>query len=599
MQRPRELSDEGRVRRLNLIDVALGRRPASLVVRGGAIVNVLTREIYPADVAILGDRIAAVGRVDRAVGPGTVTLDARGKYVTPGFIDQHIHIHETQLNIVEFAAAVLPRGTTGVCTDLYGEMVVSGVKAVRTCLDAAKNLPLKVWFMLGTPGYYQNAPFGGTGWPSLDEMLELVDWPECHGMDDAFASKIAAGDPDILRLVDAVQRRGKRVCGHGSEITGPPLTAWVAYVRATDDHECVDPSEAVEKARLGVRISMREGSGCYNVSAVAKAITEHGVDPRRFCFSTDLISPLQIANDGHIDNAVRTAIHAGVPPLVALQMATLNAAECLRVDEDYGSISPGKAANVLLLEDLAEVRVVGVIANGELVAQDGRMLRALPTVTFPDWARGTVRFPRPLRPADFALRVGARDGEVTVRVIGASGETLLTHELHERMSAREGEVTADTSRDILKIAAVERVRGTGECGAGLIHGFGLQSGAIATTYNSQEQNLIVLGTNDQDMAVAANALARVGGGFVVADGGHVRGILELPLFGLESDQPYDHVVTRLKDLNRSLWELGCRLPAAFHTLGFMGLPVDIGTLKICPKGLIDVWKRDIVSLEVG
>jgi adenine deaminase len=588
-----------RSRRLELIDVALGRKPATLVVRGGKLVNVLTREIYPADVAILGDRFAAVGQVDHTVGPATASIDARGKYLTPGFIDQHIHIHETQLNIVEFAAAVMPRGTTGVVTDLYGEMVVSGVKAVRTCLDAAKGLPLKVWFMLGTPGYYQNTPFGTTGQPSLAEMLELLDWPECHGMDDAFASKIAAADPDMLRLVDAVQGRGKRVCGHGSEITGRPLAAWIAYVRATDDHECVDPAEAVEKARLGVRISMREGSGCYNVSAVAKAVTEYGVDPRRFCFSTDLISPLQIADDGHIDNAVRKSVCAGVPPLIALQMATLNAAECLKVDEDYGSITPGKVADLLLLEDLAEVRVAGVIASGEFVAQDGQMLRPMPTIRFPEWARGTVRFPRPLQPSDFSLRVGSKNDEVTVRVIAASGESLLTRELHERMSTRNGEVTADTARDVLKIAAIERVRGTGECGVGLIRGFGLKSGAIATTYNSQEQNLIVLGTNDQDMALAANTLARVGGGFVIADGGRVKGLLELPLFGLESDQPYAHVVARLRELNHSLRELGCLLPAAFHTLGFMGLPVDIGTLKICPKGLIDVWKREVVSLEVG
>jgi adenine deaminase len=582
----------------DLIDVALGYKPASLVVQGGKLVNVLTREIYPADVAILGDRIAAVGQVDYAIGLETTTIDAHGKYVTPGLIDQHIHIHETQLNIVQFAAAVLPRGTTGVCTDFYGEMVVSGVKAVRACLNAARGLPLKVWFMLGTPGYYQNAPFGATGWPSLDEMLELVDWPECHGMDDAFASKIAAGDPEILRLVDAVQSRGKRVCGHGSEIGGRPLNAWMAYVRATDDHECVDPAEAVEKARLGLHISMREGSGCYNVSAVAKAITEYGVDPRRFCFSTDLISPLQIAEDGHIDNAMRNAIRGGIPPIVAVQMATLNAAECLNVDVDYGSITPGKVADLLLLEDLAEVRVAGVIASGGLVAQDGRMLMSLTSVQFPEWAYGTVQFPRPLTPADFALRVGRRDGDVMARIITASGHSLLTGEVHERVPVRDGEVMPDISRDILKIAAIERVRGTGELGVGLIRGFGLQRGAIATTYNSQEQNLIVLGTDDHDMALAANTLQRVGGGFVAVDRGSVRALLELPFFGLESDQPYDYVVARLKELNDALANMGCHLPAAFHTLGFMGLPVDIGTLKISPKGLIDVWKREVVSLEL-
>src|SRR5437660_4650438 len=168
--------ENARAVRLELLDVALGRKPATLVVRAGKLVNVLTREIYPADVAILGERFAAIGQVDHTIGPATASIDARGKYLTPGFIDQHIHIHETQLNIVEFAAAVLPRGTTGACTDLYGEMVVSGVKAVRTCLDAAKGLPLKVWFMLGTTGYYQNAPSGGTGRPSLEEVRATPDW---------------------------------------------------------------------------------------------------------------------------------------------------------------------------------------------------------------------------------------------------------------------------------------------------------------------------------------------------------------------------------------------------------------------------------------
>jgi adenine deaminase len=585
--------------RRDLIEVALGHKPASLVVTGGKLVNVLTREIYPADVAILDDRIAAVGGVEHAVGPVTRRIDARGKYLTPGLIDQHIHIHETQLNIVEFASAVLPHGTTGVCTDLYGEMVVSGIKAVRSCLDAARDLPLKIWFMLGTPGFYQNAPFGGTGWPSLEEMLELLEWPECHGMDDAFASKIAAGEPEILRLIDAVQAKGKRVCGHGSEIGGKLLNAWMAYVRATDDHECVGRAEAVEKARLGVRISMREGSGCYNVSAVAKAVAEDGLDPRRFCLSTDLISPLQIAEDGHIDNAARQAIRSGIPPIVAVQMATLNAAECLRVDDDFGSVSPGKVADLLLLDDLAEMRVAGVIANGELVAEGGRMLKGPKSVQFPGWAYNTVRLPRPLVAGDFALRTGAGRPAVAARVIVASGETLLTEERHERMPVTDGQIMADTSRDILKIAAIERVRGTGEIGVGLIHGFGLRGGAMATTYNSQGQNMIVLGTNDPDMALAANTLQRVGGGFVVVAEDRVRALLELPLFGLESDRPCEHVVTCLRELNRELAGLGCHLPAAFHTLGFMGLPVDIGTLKISPKGLVDVWKGEVVSLEVS
>jgi adenine deaminase len=331
---------------------------------------------------------------------------------------------------------------------------------------------------------------------------------------------------------------------------------------------------------------------------VARAITMDGIDPRRFCFSTDLISPLQIAEDGHIDNAMRRAIQSGIPPMVAMQMATLNAAECLGVDDDYGSVSPGKVADLLLLDDLAEVRVTHVIANGTLVAQDGRMITPLRPVRFPEWAYGTVKLARPIAADDFALRVGGDRAEATVRVIVASGESLLTAERHHRVPVRGGEIVADTSRDLLKIAAIERVRGTGELGVGLIHGFGLQRGAIATTYNSQAQNLIVLGASDADMALAANTLHQAGGGFVVVDGGSVKGLLELPLFGLESDKPYADVVARLRELNTLVAGLGCTAPAVFHTLGFMGLPVDIGTLKISPQGLIDVWKREVVTLEV-
>ena len=583
----------------NLIEVAMGQRPADLVIQGGKLINVLTREIYPADIAILGDRIAAVGTIDYTIGTETEVIDAQGYYVTPGLIDVHLHTHGTQLNIVQFAVAALPKGTTGLGADFYGESVVGGIRAVQTCLAAAQELPLKVWFMLPTPGYYQNIPFGHSGQPTRDEMFEMLDWPDCFGMDDAFASKIVGGDPKILELVDAVQESGKKVGGHGSEISGKPLAAWMAYVRNTDDHECVDPEEAVEKARLGMHIVMREGSGSPNVSDVVKAITEHGVDPRRFCFCTDLIMPLHIEAYGLIDNALRKAIQAGVPPVVAIQMATLNAAECLKVDDDYGSISPGKVADVLLVDDLAQFRVAAVVAKGALVAREGRMLKELPPAQFPEWAYGTVHLPRPISPDDLALRINNEQTQVTVRVITAAGHSLVTGQETVQVTAQNSLIVADVQRDLLKVAAIERVRGTGEIGVGLVHGFGLQSGAIATTYNSQQQNLIVLGTNDQDMVVAANTLAQIGGGFIAVDQGEVKALLELPLFGLLSDQPYADFLVRLGQLNQAVAELGCHFPAPFHTLGFTGLPVDIGTLKISPKGLIDVWQDQVVSLVVN
>jgi adenine deaminase len=279
-------------------------------------------------------------------------------------------------------------------------------------------------------------------------------------------------------------------------------------------------------------------------------------------------------------------------------MATLNAAECLHVDDDCGSVSPGKRADILLVGDLAAFDVATVIAGGRVVARDGAVSAVLPAAEFPQWAYGTVRIPRLVQADDFVLASPGAAGERLVRVIDASGTTLVTGEVHIHVRVSGGRIVADPSRDLAKIAAVERVRGTGEIGVGLIRGFGLRRGAIATTYNSQQQNVVVLGIDESDMAVAVNTLARSGGGFVVVADGTVRALLALPLFGLESDQPVDHVVRQMRELHEAVRALGCALPAPFHTLGFMGLPVDIGTLKISPQGLVDVWKGEVVRLEV-
>ena len=261
-------------------------------------------------------------------------------------------MHESQLTISEFASAVIPRGTTGVATDHYGEMSVGGIKAVRESLDAARSLPLKVFFLLGGPGYYQNHPFGHSGVPTLDDMLEMLEWEECIGMNEAFAARIVDDEEKMISLVDAVIRSGKWVCSHGAEMTGERANAWMAYLGATDDHESVSAEDALLRARLGIYVSVREGAGCYNLDQVIRAITEHGVDHRRFCFNTDVPSTLSIVDDGHIDYLMRRAISAGVKPIAAIQMATLNAAECLRVDRDHGSLGPGKVADVLLVDDL-------------------------------------------------------------------------------------------------------------------------------------------------------------------------------------------------------------------------------------------------------
>jgi len=581
-----------------LIDVALGNLPADMVIKGGKVVNVLTGEIYNADVAIKGKWIAAVGQVDYTIGEETTIINAQGKYLTPGLIDQHCHIHESQLSVPQYAAAVLARGTTAVCTDFYGESVIAGIKAVKTSLELAKKTPLKILFVLPIPAYYQNIPFGSSGLPSKEEMLEMLDWQECIGSNDTFGEKIIVKDEFFMELLPQIKMKGKKICGHGSELSGKELIAWAAYAQNTDDHECVSPDEALEKARLGIKVSAREGSGCSNLSEVCRAITEFGINPRQFTFNTDLISPTQIVREGHIDNAVRKAIKIGINPVTAIQMATINAAECLKVSDFLGSIAPGKVADVLIVDKLSDFSISKVIANGIVVAADGKLAIELPPCDYPEFARNTVKLGRTINDKDFDIRAEEFQESVLVRVIKASGESLITEEGVYELPVQNGIVKNDIENDILKIAAIERVTGTGEIGVGFIKGFGLKKGAIATTYNSQQQNMIIVGTNDEDMAFAANHLAKIGGGFLAVDSGKVVGELPLPLYGLLSDEPLDTVLQKLDSLYDAVSKLGCGMKSPFHTLGFMGLPVSIGKLKICPKGLVNVWKEQIVDVIV-
>lgn len=591
-------AENSRELRRRLIDVAQGRDTADVIVSGGTLVNVYTAETYEADVAIAGSRVAAIGDVGHARGPRTEIVDASGLVLTPGFIDQHAHVHESQLNIAEFAAAVVPRGTTGVGTDFYGEVVVSGVRAAHAALKIAGGLPLKFWFLCGMPAYYQNLPFGHSGTPSRHELLREIAQDHCAGIDDTSSIRVVSGDESQLEMVDEVLQNGKQVSGHGAGLSVEQANAWAAYCLSVDDHECVSAEEAVAKARLGIRISVREGSGVYDLDAVIRAITEHGVDARRFCFCTDVPAAVRMTTDGHIDYLVRKAIACGLDPVTAIQMATLNAAECLRVDVDHGAIAPGKVADVVLLSSLENVTVDAVIVDGRLAAEGGSLLDRSSSVAFPEWAYRTVRL-REITPEDFVLRVSAPTETVRVRVIEAKGTTIITQEAIDELPVVDGCMVSDPERDVLKLAAFERVRGTGEWSVGLVRGFGLKHGALATTFNSQAENLMVVGTSDEDMAAAANALRKHGGGFAIAEDGALEDILPLPLFGLEAELPYEEVAATLQRLNAKAAALGCPMPEPFATLGFIGTPVEAGHLKLAPEGLVDVGSATVLPLEVG
>ena len=322
---------ENQVDRRKILDVALGRKAADLVVQNGTLVNVLTGEIYSADVAIKGETIAAVGSVEGMIGPDTAVMAADDRYIIPGLIDEHLHTYETHLTPVALAPAMLIHGVTTIATDFYGAAVVGGREALRVQLEFARTLPMNVLWTLPMPAYYQDELFSHTQSLTAEDMRELLSSPECIGVNECFATCVLRGDDVLLELMEQARSLGKCLCGHASEVRGVKAAAWAAYGGYLDDHECVGPEEVVEKARAGVRIVLREGSGVSDVVNCLPAITQRGLDSRRFCFCSDLLSPVDLLRRGDIDHCVRLAIREGVPAVEAIRMASLNAAETLGV----------------------------------------------------------------------------------------------------------------------------------------------------------------------------------------------------------------------------------------------------------------------------
>ena len=582
-----------------LVRVALGEQVADLVLRGGDLVNVHTGEIYEADVAVADGCVAIVGNVDRVIGSDTEEIDATGCFLVPGLIDAHLHTYETHLSIAHLAPAMLQHGVTTIATDFYGEAVVGGKDAVSVSLDVASGTPMNVLFTLPMPAYYQDGPFVHTG--SLDEndMREMLDWDRCIAINECFAPYVASYDEFLMELMDRARQRGKALCGHGSETTGEPLMAWAAFGGYLDDHECVNAEEVVEKARIGIRIVLREGSGASDVRNCLPAITRHGLDPRRFSFCSDILSPVDLVKEGDIDRCVRYAMQAGVDPLEAVRMGSLNAAETLGVDRWLGAVAPGKKADICLVRGrLEDFRISEVVVGGRLVVREGAYVGPEPQVSYPASARETVRLPAALAPSD--LRISTESTRLArVRAIRVRDGTLITKEEIVDLPVEDGAILPDPAQDVAKVASIERHGRSGKVGLGFVNGFGIRSGAIASTYNPHCQHLLALGVDDDDMFTAAMTVAEMGGGFSVVESGEILARVPLPIYGLLSDKGADELVGEIERAIQATTKLGCRLSAPFHTLAFLGLPVIIGELKICSEGLIDVWNQSVVPVEVG
>jgi adenine deaminase len=589
------------MRRRDLIDVALGHAPADVLVRGGTLVNVCTSQLYPADVAIKGDRIAAVGdSLEHAAGPDTRHVDAAGRFLVPGLVDGHLHHCHSALGVTEFAEGLLSHGVTATADGFYGPAIVGGIEAVRALKDAFDPLPIRLVFLVPVLAWIQNRETGLTpaASVSLEDMHEMLEWEGCHGLEEPSPAAVKDGFEGLLDLFEATLAQRKVITGHAAGLDERMLQAYVA-TGVTTDHEAVSRAEALAKARLGLVLLARQGDpGCEDVPEVVRAHTESGASAECFGMCSDLAAPLKLVDEGTVDHGVRVAIARGVAPLKAIQMATLNTAEALGAELDIGSIAPGRFADLLLVDDLAELSIREVMVGGEAVVRDGELVRPLPPTTYPDTLRGTVRVAAPLTPDDFTVRVDPGPERVEVRVIEVSEEgSLLTSPERRARLAVTGEVLEpDVDADVLTLANVDRLgKGTG-IGLGFAQGFGLKRGAFASTVTAVTMNLVVVGADAGDMAVAANRVVELGGGRVVVDRGEIVAEVALPILGLHSDAPLDQVIDGHRDAVAAIAGLGCSLRDPFSQLEFCFSCQDIGDLKLSEEGLVDVARAERVDL---
>ncbi len=583
-----------------LIDVAMGRAHADLVIRGGKWVSVQSGEIIPGtDVAVVDGYFAYVGSdASHSIGDKTKVVDAQGRYLVPGLLDAHMHVESGMVTVTEFVRAVAVRGTTGMFVDPHEIANVFGLKGVKLMVDEAQKQPIHVWVQM--PSCVPSSPGFETPGASIGpkEVSEAMKWKGIIGLGEMMNFPgVFKSDKKLLDEMSATHAAGKTIGGHyASPDLGLPFHGYAAG-GAEDDHEGTRLEDAVARVRQGMKVMLRYGSAWHDVSIGIKAITEKKLDSRRFILCTDDSHAATLTEEGHMDRVLRHAISEGLNPMTAIQMMTINSAEHFGLTKEMGMIAPGRWADVVLVEDLMNFKAEMVIAKGQIIAENGKLMIDLPAVKYPKWATKSVHLKRTLKPHDFALRTRAATGsEVAAHVIGVIENQAPTRHLKMKVIAQDGEVKSDLKRDLAKIALVERHRATGKVTVGLVNGFEFtRNCAIGSTVAHDSHHMLVVGTDDECMAIAANELAKCGGGQVVVMNGQVIGLVDLPIAGLMSNEHADIVAKKVASVLEGFKMCGSELNNPNMQLSLLGLVV-IPELRISDKGLVDVTNFDFVSV---
>lgn len=563
------------------IDVAAGRAPADVVLKGGRIVNVFSGDVHEGDVAILGDRIVGIGAYD-----GRKNVDLAGRYICPGLIDAHVHIESSMLNVPQFARTVVRCGTTAVVADPHEIANVMGAEGIRYVLSASKHAPIHVFLTLSscvpasrfeTPGAELTAedmqPLLADPW--IVGVAEMMNYPGVLSGDAECLSKIALA-------------AGRPVDGHAPGLSGRNLCAYVSTGIASD-HECTTLDEAHEKLRLGLHIMIREGSQARNLDALLPLVRPDTID--RFMFVTDDKDVDDLLREGHIDHMLRRAVALGLRPVHAVRLATLNAARYFQ-RHDLGAIAPGYVASIAVFDDLRDFRVSRVYHAGRLVVEDGELVESSVPDRKPPVLRSSINVQQ-LRADDFAIKV-RRDGPHRVHVMNVLEDRIDTTRSVETVVACGGRLDADASRDLARIAVIERHQACGNIGRAFVRGFGFKAGAIGSSVGHDSHNLVVAGVSDDDLRMAVEHIAKMKGGFCVVQGGKVLADVPLPVAGLMSEADAPALRAQLRRLHEAAATIAPTLRRPFMALSFLTLSV-IGSLKVTDQGLVDVDRFELIE----
>lgn len=593
-----EKSESFLITKRTLIDVAMGRKDADLVIRQGSWVSVQSREIIPnIDIAIASKRIAYVGEnADHTIGKRTQIVDASMYFLIPGLLDAHTHIESSNLRVSEFVQAVMPWGTTGIFIEPHELANVNGLKGVKSLVEEAKLQPIHVWVQM--PSCVPAAPGLETPGASIgpEEVAEAMSWEGIIGLGEMMNFPgVFSSDEKLLAEMAESAKASKVIGGHyASPDLGLPFHGYVAG-GAEDDHEGTRKEDALIRSRQGMKVMMRLGTFWYDVAEQLRAVTEDGLDPRNFILCTDDIKVHTLLSEGHMDRVVRHVIEQGLDPVTAIQMATINPAKHFGVDKDVGIIAPGRYADVILASDLEELKIDRVFAKGKEVASFGKPNIKAIEAEIEDPSLLTVNLPNDVTNSDFSIMCDKKS-QVTANVIGIVENQAPTRHLKSQMEPLDGQLHADIPRDISKVAVLDRHTGSGNIKLGFVSGFGFNSKcAVASTFSHESQNIVVVGTDDYNMAFAVNTLFHQQGGIVVVKNNEVIGLLELAFGGVISIERPEIVSEKMKTIKESLIMCGCERNGVLLQIQLLTIAF-IPELRITDLGVIDVTRLEITPL---